>query len=304
MKLSKYSILSVLVILVVLLITGCHYSPEQVRLANKREILKFAKTEYGSAEYIDKNYTSKRGNDSITYRLKDKQYNFEYTIETYVNIIGFNAAVFWYAEDKTSSFGDEYRRYIIDGLHDYIENKEVNLSIKIDTDQDINTSFFAVVYTTENTDIDMVIKFLSELGNKVLEIDTRGFWSESKITLMDTDGETEIGAFVFDKAKYLTDLEQSIDWYMDSAASIMETDIDNLQYRYCEVVNVNDVIGLSNENIVNILGTNMEDIECYYFTYNNKEYFIASINVTNSDGGMDKYIYNLTDRVSVTGKFH
>ena len=287
--------LAVFLLFSVILLTGCASSPEGVRLTNKSNILTYAKHTYGLAEHV----SQRSGENSITHTLKDKEYGFTYTIKSYANAVGMDGSIFWYSEEKSSNFEKKYQECLLSQLEEYIKEKaeETKTIVEYGKYPDI---FFAEVKTTTESDIPKTIDFIKELGQKICELDTRNYWKETQISLMDEKGYDKIGAFFFKDGTYKSADEESIDYYMDRASQIMG--IKNQEYLYQKTILVGDVPGLSEETIVHVIGTDMKNIECYYFSYQGKEYFIASINVYEDNNALHQYIYCVSDKISMTGR--
>jgi hypothetical protein len=288
-------ILAIILLFSVCLMTVCASSPEAVKLTNKSNILTYAKHTYGLAEHV----SQKSGENSITHTLKDKEYGFVYTIKSYAEAVGMDGSVFWYSENKSSNFEKKYQEYMLSQLDDYIKEKEKETNVVFEKGKypDI---FFAEIYITETTDISKAIDFIKELGQKLCEIDTRGYWKNNQITLMHENGYDKIGAFFFNNKVYKSVEEENVDYYMDRASQIMN--IKEHVFLYQKPMHVNNVPGLKNEELVHVLGSDMTNINCYYFEYQGKDYIIASINVYEENGDIHQYIYCISDETSMTGK--
>ena len=286
---------AILLIISVFLLTGCASSMEAVRLTNKSNILTYAKHTYGPAEHV----LQTKGENSITHQLKDKEYGFTYTIKSYAEAVGMDGSILWYSENKSSDFENKYQEYMLDSLKDYIDKKCEEIDL-IFLKGDYPNIFFAQFQTTKQTDLSNAIDFIKELGQKLCEIDTRNYWKDTQVTLLGESKYDKIGAFFFDEKIYKSADEESVDYYMQRATQIMN--IKEQEYLYKKVIIVDEVPGLHKETTVHVAGTDMKNIECYYFLYQNKEYFIASINVYEKNGRIHQYIYCVSDEISMTGK--
>lgn len=287
----------IILLLTIVLLTGCASSPESVKLANKSSILTYAKHEYGEAEFVSK----KDGENRVEYILKDKQYGFTYEIVSFAQSVGMDGSTFWYSEEKSSNFDTQYQQYILSEIKPYIDKKteEINVDLKTSISPDL---FFAEIQLKTESNISTAITFLKELGQKILEIDDRKYFTSSEISLVNQNRYDKIGSFDFSDGKYKSLEEEHIEYYTDRMSQIMKINKKELQYLYKKEMLVQDVPGLSNESIVHVLGTDMENIECYHFNYDNKEYFIASINVYDKNNSIHQYIYCINERKSMTGR--
>ena len=96
-----------------IIITGCENNPENVKLKNKDEIIKYAKSNFGKVKYVK----DEINDNSITYTLKDSEYNFLYTCESYASSFGIDGDSFGYYEKTKCDFEDKYRSLINTNLY-------------------------------------------------------------------------------------------------------------------------------------------------------------------------------------------
>lgn len=257
-----------------LTLSGCAKSPEDVKLADKDTIVRYAKREFGEAEYI----SEEEKKESITYTLKDTEAGFEYKIKTYVTSAIADGSVLWYQEDRTSTFQSAYQHYILSKLDSYLKEKEKDLGIEIVPGQLPYISFVEIkigeMYNESN-----MINFLNDFSQKIKEIDKRNYFGNAGIELFSNG--TEIGEYSLEDNEYKTAEEETVNYFMDAAEKILDKEVIFLDKKTLPKA---DVPGLSDENIMTVLGSDTENITCYYFTTaEDKKYFIADVNVYEKD---------------------
>lgn len=175
-------------------LSGCAKSPEDVKLADKDTIIRYAKREFGKAEYV----SEEAGEESITYTLKDTEAGFEYKIKSYITSAIADGSVLWYQEHRVSTFQTTYQHYILSKLDSYLKDKENELGIKIVRG---HISFVKIevgdLYNESN-----MINFLNDFSQKIKEIDKRGYFDNAGISLFSNG--TEIGSYSLENNKYKT----------------------------------------------------------------------------------------------------
>ena len=264
-------------------------------MATKSEILSYADNTYGQAKYV----SQEDKNDRIVYSLIDGEYGFQYTITSYVRRAGMDGSTFWYHEAKSSDFSQKYQQYILRALQTDIDKFKLETSAEF-----IPGSFpdliFAEIRIAYSTNSETSQELIKELGLQISQFDTRNFFEESQILVTSNDESENLGTYFIGAQAYKNQRDIELDYYLERASFLLNT--NSIVYLYTKDFNVNDVPALSNEQIAYVLGTDMETIHCYYFTCGGKEYFIASINVCESDGQIHQYVYNVSDKKSLTGK--
>ena len=270
-------------------IVGCASTPEGVKLASKSEILRYAEMNFGNAEYI----TQEEKDTSIIYTLQDKQYGFEYTVKTFAQEQGMDGSVFGYTENKSNNFINCYLAYIAEQLDQIVEDGLQFEQVKYPTQE-----YFAKIVVscglTKN-----IISQIEIICKQIEDIDTRGYFSNSKLYVENEDGET-LGAYNFGNNEFKTQYNDQVLYYMETAKSIIKYDV---YYHQKATKDKLDVDGLSECTLASILGTDndtKEQINCYYFGANDKEYFIADVLVDNLNAKYSQYyIYCITDKNAV-----
>jgi hypothetical protein len=295
-KRKRISLCQTVIILLLLLVTfslsGCYFSPNSVRLASKNEILQYAAQNFGDATYV----ACVEEENSKSYILKDNQCSFEYTVKTFAMSYGMDGSVFGYSEHKNSNFEEVYWSYIYDDLSDFIETKEQELGVIFEDLKYSHEYCIGEVIITEAADYDVAVEFLAELANEIIKIDDRGYYRNSKIDLRYENDFGVAGCIYLNEMEFKTSEGATVDFYMQKASDLLDADV---QYNRTKVVKKEFVPGLDDFTIASILGTDnetKEDIACYYFTANGKEYFIADIIVNDGQNNVRQHIYILYNR--------
>jgi hypothetical protein len=183
----------------------------------------------------------------------------------------------------------------------YINQKtqETNTVFKEGLSPDL---FFAEIQLTQNSNAYDAIDFLKELGQKIVEIDDRKYFGSSEISLVNENRYDKVGSFDLGDNVYKSIEEENIEYYKNRFIEILKVEEKDIEYLYRKEFLIQEVPDLDNENIVHVLGTDMQNIDCYYFTYDDKEYFIASINIYDKNNSIHQYIYCVSERKSMTGR--
>lgn len=281
-RLSKVAVkpLAFITVSVILLLAlsgcaSCAKSAEDVELADKDTIISYAKREFGEAEYVSK----KTEKNSITYTLKDVEAGFEYEIKSYAAPIGMDGSVFLYQEDRASTFRETYQNYIFSKLDSFLKEKENNFGCDIAPEQMLSNITFAEIEVGESYDENNMISFLNEFSQKIKEIDKRDYFDNAEIKLFSNG--TEIGTHYLKNNEYKTAEEENIEYFMNAAEKILDKEVVFLKKK---TLSKAEVPGLSDEDIVQVLGSDTNNITCYYFTTTDGEkYFIADVNVYEKD---------------------
>ena len=178
-------------------LSGCAENPEDVKLADKDTIIRYAKREFGEAEYV----SEEAGEKSVTYTLKDTEAGFEYTIKSYITSANADGSILWYKEDKVSTFKYAYQQYILSKLDSYLKEKESDFGIEIVPGQMPYINFVEIkvgkLYSESN-----MIDFLKDFSQKIKEIDKRGYFDNAGIGIFSNG--TEIGRYSLENNKYKT----------------------------------------------------------------------------------------------------
>ena len=274
-------------------LSGCHFSENSVRLASKTEILEYAQRMFGESTYL----SSREGDNSIEYSLRDNQYGFEYTIKSFVQPYGMDGSVFGYSEEKSSNFEDMYWNYIYSDLSELIENDMYELGMELELYESMFKECIGAIIINEDVDNETAVKCIEKLAKKISQFDSRGYYQNSEIRL-ELQDNTYVGSYIFNEQKFKTAQELDIDFHMERAGQILNT---NVQYKRMESVKKSDVAGLDDFQIAFVLGSNndtKDEVVCYYFTSNDKEYFITDV-IIEDESYVGQHVYCLTDACSL-----
>ena len=88
---AKASVSAVLMIMVLVLLSSCS-------IASKKDLIKYAKTNFGACEFIREEHKGSGNDEYRTVYLKDKETGIEYKVTTYMDDISIDGSVFGYSE--------------------------------------------------------------------------------------------------------------------------------------------------------------------------------------------------------------
>ena len=103
---AKASVSAVLMIMVLVLLSSCS-------IASKKDLIKYAKTNFGACEFIREEHKGSGNDEYRTVYLKDKETGIEYKVTTYMDDISIDGSVFGYSESKSSDFPKLYTEYVL-----------------------------------------------------------------------------------------------------------------------------------------------------------------------------------------------
>lgn len=285
---------------VILVLAGCSFTEDGVRLASEREAVRYAKYQFGDAKCVGKVEDEYR----VVYTLQDEQYGFQYDVKSYVDHVGMDGSIFWYQERRSTDFKAKYAEYICAQLGDFLSEQQAQLGFEFVLDDGYYLSvspYFGRVIISDGCDVDAAAAFLEDFGCRVADLDVRGFWKTAEILLYRGNRE-RMGAFLFSELRYLTDAELDVVFYMDSAKRELGIDV---VYSHSEVVRREDVLGLDEFESAHVIGSDnheKEFVTCYYFSAGGKLYFVSDVVVEGESGGSHHHIYCLTDGESFVHK--
>ncbi|MBQ8806505.1 MAG: hypothetical protein IJZ68_08630 [Bacteroidaceae bacterium] len=261
-----------------------------VKLASKAELKSYAQQEYGSAEFVREENTE----TSRTCYFQDREYGFEYYVTSYKSAVGLDATTFWYQEVKRSNFESEYCQAVWARL----DLSEVPTNVTVECAKYVTDSVDIIGYITipDKFSADIGADVAMNLGKQIMVMDNRDVLENTMIILQDAN-EHWIGRFDFAENKYISEEMANRSYYHRRAQEIMRC--EDVMLTESEMMRMEDVPGLSEENIANVLGSDYSIVTCYYFLSGHKKYFIADVCVM-YDNGPHQYIYNVTDGHSMT----
>lgn len=277
----KRKILVVLIALMVCVLTGCYVMEDDVPLATLSEIVKYSNNKFGKAEVIGSESNDgdngARGR-SITYKLKDEQYGFEYIVKSYSwnnNIDGTNMG--WF-EAKSDTFSEQYLLEFRKCRADELANFEEKYDMIIDYHSfgnllSLNSRSVSGVKAVNNE----AIKAFQSL---LKQFDTRKYWKQSRIALNDKDG-VYLGYCLAWDSKFISSKDEQIDLLMLEAQNDFH-DVGKVSFTMHETVEIAslpELVGYAKNfgyNLDNVKN-NRTEVTLYYFTCNGKTYYITDI---------------------------
>ena len=259
---------------------GCVSNPDEVTLATEQQVARYVKREYGDATVFSK----ETGSNSVTYRLKDDEYGFEYSVTSAATAIwvdGVDGYVeetvsSFYKETKTDNFEAAYRRCFEDTYGEDI--KAVSAGHRVDVQLFRNCDFITVAAGNE----DRVFEACRDVWDIVTGYDQRGHWKDEKISVC--VGGEYIGSY---NGQFIDREQEEIDDILYSAAVEMKEPIRLLRFIRKETVPMREFVGMEPGRIVDVVATGSDDrmITVYYFSFRENEYFITDV-LVNRGGGI------------------
>jgi hypothetical protein len=257
-----------ILVVCMLCLTGC--SEASVRLDNEAALRSYAKSMYGSAELI----RSLSDDDSLTCYFRDEEYGFEYYIKSYKASVNVDGAIFGYHEAKASNFLEKYAQFLWDKIKN--SSQHSNIAIIPEPSFVVGGNICGYIEVASDGDTQTGVDVVKDIGARLLALDTRGRLQESLLVLRGPDN-TEIGHFDFAQKVYLSEQEARVAWYRDKAQEILGS--KDVEMGAIQTIAREDVPGLAAEEIVRVLGQDIDTVTLYYFKHRSKEYFIADISV-------------------------
>lgn len=195
---KKNKIFSIL-LLMILILTGCKQDPEDVRIKSENEIKKYALREYGKASLIRTVETE----DERTCYFMDEEYGFQYYITSYVHGISkfpTVGGVWGYEERVSSNYKDEYSNMILNKALSEFKQEENKDCIRIDVEN-------MRVFISDNKNVEEVIK---KYGKLLKKYDSKKMIKSDYMTVYsETDGEKVYeGTFYLGKQEYMSGEEE------------------------------------------------------------------------------------------------
>lgn len=272
----------IILLMLVLVTTGCSTDESKIKVSSKDEILKYAKNKYGNANL-------KKGNckDCGMYTLLDKEYNFEYTCRSEIDDFCIDASCLGiYSKRDTCNFDEKYSEYII---------KKLNLKNSMDIYSYSSTAkvLLELKYSSEKA----AKKDIKNIIRKIKKIDKRKYFIDYNVKVYDSN-EKELGMYNIKNGKYINVYEENIEIMTSNFAFEVNgdrSDESGIKYLYYKKIQYKDVEGLKMEWLSD--KTIKEDdwtVE-YYFSYNGSIYFIIPDIVTVKSNEEDGIYKNHSD---------
>ena len=265
----------VLLVCAILMLAGCSRSPEGVRLASDRKMLKRCADTYGKCEILD----IISGEHEKVYMIRDIDKDFSYSARTYARTIWLDT-VLGYTEDWSADFSEQY-------LNGFLSEYGEAVS-KIETEYNMIFDFDCYVWLVEAKceNIEQALSACEKLDDLLSRWDDRDYWSAFEIRIL-TDGEPN-GVWRHG-AGYMAPADELAEWFMTVAASEMTGTADDLEFVRLETAVCADLDGYAEiqDRLMNILGSNNNtktETQIAWFRYKNNTYWIADLCYQDENG--------------------
>lgn len=254
-------------------LTACAFHPEDVKLAGKSQLKKYAKQKFGRATLV----SYEEGERINTATFTDKQYGFTYFVSSKVRPLSIDGGVFGYGETKSSDFEDCYYALLREYLTDrWVEPDTLRFY------RGSNAAGDKTALTLTGVDSAFPERAGKELCALVTAFDTRGYFAGRYIPLEDGQGNY-IGSCLVKNGKYTAYGEELI----EQMTAIMKTDVRNannqdtkeadmVKYLSYEVMRYADVPGIERYEPVRKDMTPDTPVYVYYFDYRGSTYLVAN----------------------------
>lgn len=257
----------ILLFLTCFLLSGCG------EVSDKEDLLDYAESTYGDCELVSETLTEKAN----TLILKDNEYCFEYEVSSYMSNVNVDGSSFGEVPSKSSSFTSEYVSCFEKKYKDKF--KDLDCTIEFSSSFVLNNSMSLMFVTIDNKDVDYD-SMCKSLISMIKEYDTREYFSNASISIY--VGDTSIGAYSIDTEEFTSTDDIRTVHMLESAYNIMNTyqDIDiysadELTFKAYDVLSVDDIEGLSDEQLGDYDGFDRNNIGVWYFTYDGDDWLIA-----------------------------
>lgn len=269
----------------------------KAEVASEREIKEYAKKHFGQATFLKSEESDDR--TRVCY-FTDKEYGFDYSVRSEVMDVGLDGSKFWESEGKNSDFEDLY--YVV--LQDKTKEKlakdissETNaelFKIEIDEEKNYFTPILLLELTCENLSMEVqnaANSFAKKYLETFREFDTRGFYEDACCIVYGPDSKKLLTFDYAHATDGITPENQAIDEYTVMAKYLNQKAV----YVRKEQKLFRDT-GVALDQLIHVLGvddlTEESPVLYYYFTADNKEFFIADFTVRDDETGSYKRYSN------------
>lgn len=249
---------------------------------SEKNIINYAEEKYGNNHHI-KTVTQA---DEIMCYFTDDEYGFEYYVSSYLNEIIVDGSSFGTTENKGSNFDIQYYNYLCNALLADFHDLETNYNVTIEI-SDGKYSLAQVHYkTTDTSDVANITKEISDL---YAALDTRHYFEDIIVEAYDFRGEY-LGAYHYKQSEWMTPEDEiKLEFIMHihdlcPQAVYLRTE----RHRVADTgVDINDVVGSYTYPDI----TETTTVNCYIFSVDGKEFFMADFLYRN-ENGLERYYTN------------
>ena len=254
-----------------LLLSGC--------VASKSSLVSYANSRYGNAKLI----SYSKDSDSSYAIFLDKDYNFQYRVNSYMSSIDIDGSYFGSVPSKSDNYREMFVSYLKSNIGDGFSNFDCDCSISWNDDFNHNNYLIRVDFNSSDVS-DCLIK----IGDLVSSYDKKGFLNGTNVSAYYND--SFYGKYDFSSKSFFSREESKIDWaknylyyYLSSFfKNVKSKDIKFLKY---EIMDAHSVPGIDGHIInegVGITDETLKNTAVYYFIYKGETWIVADVVV---DGG-------------------
>ena len=255
--------------------------------ATKGEALRYAKKEFGKAEYVR---TKESDDKNVRYYFKDEEYGFEYCVSSTVCDVLIDGAKFGETESKASDFDKVYYEYVLSEVKEDMNALEEKWQVRIldGLNEEAMLGYqyqFAEVYCTSADDA--VAQQVTEAVTKLFATyDTRGYWEHMQVPAYDTSGN-KLGTYSYKYDRWLTpEDERDVLFYEEIQRLNSDAEFVRKEQKVAKETDI------PLEDVADVLGeepvTSESVVSFYYFTVDGVEYYLSDVLVW-SEGGVKWY---------------
>ncbi len=244
--------------------------------ASKEDVLRYAESNFGKAEYIR---TEEQGEKAILYYFKDKEYGFEYYVESKVKDVAIDGSKFGESESKHSDFDVQYYTYVLGQVKGELARLEANYDVDIRDGLEENVqlgykyNFAEIYYLGDN------VSTAQEVSQKVNDLfatyDTRGYWENMDVDVYNNKGE-KIGSYSY-KYKQWMSPEDSYDAHYIEIINMWNPEAKYLRKEQVLFKDMGIDVNMVEVTLGDEAPTDNTIYYYYYFEVDGKEYYMANI---------------------------
>lgn len=308
---KKCIILSILIILSTSLF-GCERNPEKVKLKTEKEIMEESVFSYGENTLI----STTNGKNSVMYTFIDSEYGFEYKMTSYARAMNIDSAIYGYRESTSSDFEEKYCKFIFEKIMeeepfiqpfeyktssiynekneytyyrnaDYVyPNETDHWAVFIDLETVAPASIYAKLYSNSTSNL---IGFSEMLSEKIRDIDKRKYFIDYCIRtyiFAKEDGSKVINTGRSDiRTNTWLDIEaESVEDIRKIAREEYDVKLgDFIRKEKVPKEDLKEAIENAGYEIYYVV-TDRNDLDVYYFEYNEKEIFVSEVRIKDKRG--------------------
>ena len=284
-------------LLVLITVTGCSHKSED-------DMKSYIRRVYGDYKEVVKDGNDDE--DKIVYKVVDKEYNFEYTVTDNLTDFSIDNTKFFEFQNTSSDFKSCYYRKLVDLLKPDLEKleKDYNVSLTYEDDlsgkDDEKTQGFAKIVSSSKDELK-----LAEVSKKVNDLfvdkDTRHYFREAETSVYNESDEKQ-GLYVLSMSRYFNSNSKDGEPAY-RMLGVAKTYNHRAEYKNYYEKKFSET-GIDENELANVLGsdevTSDTIVTFYNFVVDDKEFFIADVNVKPSANYYTNYneVFNSSNKNS------